>query len=64
MKDNSEIDPSAKPASVPPRQTDLDVEAQKILDENQKHNTSGLSWDEVAQRKDGWNRTTDMGEGD
>ena len=43
----------------------IEVEAQRVLEENRKHGTSGLSWDEVAEKdKKGWNEITDMGEGD
>ncbi len=44
---------------------DTDAEAQRLLEANRKHGTSGLSWDEVAEKdKKGWRQVTDMGEGD
>lgn len=41
-------------------------EADRILDQNRRHNTSGLSWDEVADddKKKAWRQITEMGEGD
>jgi len=41
------------------------TEAEELLEEKRKRNTSGLSWDEVAaQDKKGWHQITEMGEGD
>jgi hypothetical protein len=42
-----------------------DARADALLEEKQKHSTSGLSWDEVAKDdKKGWHQITEMGEGD
>jgi hypothetical protein len=42
------------------------VNTDEFLEQNRKHGTSGLSWDEVAEndKKKNWRQITEMGEGD
>ena len=49
--------PSSEPVVTP--------EAQRILDQKKRENTSGLSWDETTPKPgENFNRATEMGEAD
>jgi hypothetical protein len=57
-ENESKLDPKLDPKLE-------DAQADALLEEKQKHSTSGLSWDEVAKDdKKGWNQITEIGEGD
>jgi hypothetical protein len=62
----NEMDEKPKPSDPPEKDQPLDEkEAEAILEQKRRQNTSGLSWDEVAKEdKKGWREITEMGEGD
>jgi hypothetical protein len=61
---NEEADPAHSPLTDTAGRLSK-AEADRLLEEKKKRNTSGLSWDEVADDdKKGWHQITDMGEGD
>jgi hypothetical protein len=61
MEDSSRKS-AAGPAENPPSNEE---EANRVVEENRKKSTSGLSWDEVAADDEkGWHQVTEMGEGD